>query len=141
MKHQYTEEDIMQALDTIAHGDSIRKASLELGVPRTTLQSRIYSHESHQIASEIQQKLAPVQEKRLVDWVLVQESLGLGLTHLQIKDFAQWLLAIQGDTTTLGKRWIQGFMKRNPILKTKKQYQINSTRVNRAIIDIIKSWF
>ena len=32
-------------------------------------------------------------------------------------------------------------MKRNPILKTKKQYQIDSARVNGATIDIIKSWF
>lgn len=141
MKHQYTEEDVMRALDAIGNGASTRKASLEWGVPRSTLQDRIRGHDNRQIGATHLQKLAPVQEKRLTDWVLIQESLGLSPTHSQIKDFAQRLLAVRGDTTTLGKRWIRGFLKRNPVLKTKKQYRIDSARVNGATIDIIKGWF
>ena len=34
-----------------------------------------------------------------------------------------------------------GFLRRNPILKTKKQLKIDSVRVNGATIDIIKAWF
>ena len=33
------------------------------------------------------------------------------------------------------------FIKRNPILKTKKQFQIDSICVNSAISDILKAWF
>jgi hypothetical protein len=66
----------------------------------------------------------------LTAWGLVKESLGLSPTHTQIKDFAQRLLAIRGDTTTLGKRWIQGFLRRNPVLKTKKQVNIDSIQAN-----------
>jgi hypothetical protein len=32
-------------------------------------------------------------------------------------------------------------LKRNPILKTKKQFKIDSARVNSATSDIIKPWF
>ena len=34
-----------------------------------------------------------------------------------------------------------GFLRRNPVLKTKKQFKIDSTRVNSATSDIIKAWF
>jgi 4-hydroxybenzoate polyprenyltransferase len=135
------EEDLLRALEAISQGDSIRKASLEWGIPRSTLQSRIYGHQTRQTGAEALQKLAPVQEKRLTDWILVQESLGLSPTHSQIKDFAQRLLTVRGDTTTLGKRWIRSFLKRNPILRTKRQYSIDSVRVNGATSEIIKLWF
>lgn len=141
MKPQYTEADMTSALASIANGASERKASLEWGIPRSTLRNRILGHESHQVAAEPLQKLAPIQEKRLTEWILVQESLGLSLTHSQIRDFAQRLLAVRGDTTTLGKRWIHGFLKRNPILRTKRQIRIDSARVNGATSDIIKGWF
>ena len=48
---------------------------------------------------------------------------------------------MQGDPTPLGKRWIHRFFKRNPVLKTKKQYTIDSVRVNGATTDVIKAWF
>jgi 4-hydroxybenzoate polyprenyltransferase len=36
---------------------------------------------------------------------------------------------------------MNNFLRRNPVLQTKKQYRIDSVRVNGATIDIIKSWF
>jgi 4-hydroxybenzoate polyprenyltransferase len=41
----------------------------------------------------------------------------------------------------LGKRWINGFLRRNPVLKTKKQFRIDFARVNSATSNIIKAWF
>jgi 4-hydroxybenzoate polyprenyltransferase len=88
-----------------------------------------------------QQRLSTVQEERLTEWVLTQESLGLGPTHGQIRDFTGRILRARGDNKPLGKRWMDGFLRRNPILKTKKQFHIDSARVNGATIDIIKKWF
>ena len=34
-----------------------------------------------------------------------------------------------------------GFLRRNPVLKTKKQLRIDSVRVNNVTSDIIKGWF
>ena len=42
------------------------------------------------------------------------------------------------DTVSLGKRWIAGFLRRNPVLKTKKQLRIDFVRVNSVTSDIIK---
>jgi 4-hydroxybenzoate polyprenyltransferase len=72
---------------------------------------------------------------------LTQEALGVPLTHGQIRQFATRLLEIKGDHKKLGKRWIESFLRRNPILRTKKARNIDSTRVNNATTAIIKSWF
>ena len=50
-------------------------------------------------------------------------------------------MATRHDVVLLGKRWMTGFLKRNPVLKIKKQFRIDSTRVNSATTDILKAWF
>ena len=36
---------------------------------------------------------------------------------------------------------MRGFLKRNPVLRTKKQLRIDSARINGATTDIITAWF
>lgn len=96
---------------------------------------------TRQKADVPKQRLSEVQEERLTNWGLVQEALGLCPTHAQIKDMAQRILTQRGDTISLGKRWVINFIRRNPILITKKDYKIDSARVNGATTDIIKAWF
>jgi hypothetical protein len=77
----------------------------------------------------------------LTDWVLVQESLGLSPTHAQIRAFAGCILVARDDGLLLGRQWMAGFLCWNPILKTKKQFRIDSVHVNSATSDILKAWF
>jgi len=81
MKPSYTEDDIQRALAEVAKGRSVRKACLDWGVPRGTLQDRIKGRVSLKEAHEPFQRLSPVQEQRLTDWILVQEALGRSPTH------------------------------------------------------------
>ena len=60
---------------------------------------------------------------------------------MQIRVFASRILAAWYDRLSLGKRWMTGFLCRNPVLKTKKQLRIDSVRVNGATSDILKTWF
>ncbi|KAF4781425.1 transposase [Colletotrichum scovillei] len=80
---QYTEDQLRQALEDISNGKSQKRASLEYGIPRTTL--------------------SPDQESKLAQWVRIQASLGLAPTHQQVKEFAERVLAAAGDTKPLGK--------------------------------------
>jgi hypothetical protein len=139
--HIYTEADIQKALSAITNGMSQKKAGLEYGVPRSTLQNRIKGHISRAEAHEPQQRLSTVQEEQLAKWVLVQESLGLAPTHSQIRAFAGRIVYAKGDATPLGKRWMAGFLRRNPVLKTKRQLRIDSGRVNGATTEVIKKWW
>jgi len=141
MKNRYTEYDMAQALDAVASGKSCRKAAIEWGVPRSTLQDRIDYNTNHQSAAEHLQRLPPILEDRLTKWVLTQEALGRSITHSQLKVFGERLCRLQNDDRPLGKRWIKRFLRRNPILKTKRQITVDSVRVNGATTDIIKAWF
>ena len=138
---QYTEDDIQEALDAIAKGISIKRAASNCGIPRSTLQERLSGRQPHQQASASQQRLSPTQEDHLAQWVLTQAALGLPPTHSQLKEFAQRVLDTQGDPQPLGKRWIQGFLRRNPSLKTQRSQSIDSHRASNASTDTIKPWF
>ncbi len=70
--------------------------------------------------------------------MLAQEALGVLLTHGQIRQFANQVLEIKGDSKLLGKRWMEGFLRRNPILRTKRAYNIDLVRVNKATTRVIK---
>lgn len=141
MKSRYTEHDVTQALIDVADGKSLRQAALEWGVPRSTLQGRLHNPTTHQQAASHLQRLPTMIEDRLTDWILTQETLGYSVTHAQVRTFGERLCALQGDNLPLGKRWVNRFFKRNPILSTKKQYSIDSVRVNNTTSDVIKLWF
>jgi hypothetical protein len=48
---------------------------------------------------------------------------------------------IKGDRKELRKRWIEGFLRCNHILRTKRARNIDSVSANGVITAIIKSWF
>ena len=98
----------------------MRRASLDWGPPRGTLEGRIKGHVSRSEGAAPLQRLSPIQEQRLIDWVLVQESLGLSLIYIQIRVFAGRILVARYNRLSLSKKWIAGFLCRNPVLKTKK---------------------
>ena len=63
----YTEKDIQNAIQDIEAGLSQRQAARVNGVPRSTLGTRIEGITTRLEAHEHKQKLAPGQEKYLVD--------------------------------------------------------------------------
>ena len=132
---------MITAINDVKNGKSICQASQDWGVPSSTLSDRIRGQENHNQASQSQQRLSTSQEERLTTWILAQEALGSPLTHVQIRQFADRLLIIKGDTQKLGKRWIKGFLRCNPILRTKRARNIDSVQVNGATTQVIKDWF
>ena len=129
--HQYSEQDLLTALSD----------SREWSVPFNTLRSRIQGSESHVIAAESQQRLSKTQEEHLNAWVLGQQALGVPLTNGQIRQFATRVLKLKRDRLELGKRYMEGFLRRNPILRPKRARKIDSGRVNGTTTSVIKSWF
>ena len=55
---QYTEEDLDSTIEAVAMGRSIRKAALEWGIPRATLQDRIAGAQPRSIAFSGLQRLS-----------------------------------------------------------------------------------
>lgn len=113
-----TEKSIASALEAIQNGLSQRKAAKRWGIPRSTLQKRLNGSQSRSDANEYLQRLSRQQESHLAEWVLVQSNLGLPLTRQQIQEFASRIVKQGGNDQPLGKRWIDGFLRRNPEIKT-----------------------
>jgi len=138
---RYTESDIHHALEAVASGGSIKKASRDWGVPRATLYNRMHGHECRKDAFSSLQRLSQTQENQLTEWILIQDAMGLPPTHSQIKQFAQRMLAVKGDHTQLGKHWMQAFLRLNPAVRTQKCHHRDSARVNGASTEVIRPWF
>ncbi|KAK2749934.1 transposase [Colletotrichum kahawae] len=62
---QYTEDEVIQALNDITNGVSTRTTSRRWGVPRSTLISRIKGHQPRQEAFQDLQRLSASQEASL----------------------------------------------------------------------------
>jgi plasmid maintenance system antidote protein VapI len=112
------EKSISSALEAIQNGISQRKAAKRWGIPRSTLQKRLNGSQSRSDANEYLQRLSRQQESHLAEWILVQNNLGLSLTRQQIKEFASRIVKEGGNDRPLGKRWIEGFLRRNPDIRT-----------------------
>ena len=114
---QYSEEDVNSALEAIEMGRSVRKAALDWGIPRATLRYRINGTQPRSTAFSRLQRLSHVQENHLTQWILTQAAVGLPPTHSQVRSFVCRILATKGDLSPLGKRWLKGFLRRNPVIK------------------------
>lgn len=115
-----TESDLTAALESVRSGRSVNAASRLWGVPRSTLRHRISGFPSKAKYAASSQRLSPLQEKHLTDWVLAQRALGFPPTHAQVREFASRVLGSSGDHRPLGKNWTEGFVQRNPALKPSK---------------------
>ena len=88
----YTEESLQRAILDVRTGISIHQAATSWGIPRSTLRSRLKGAEPRRLAASHLLRLSPESEARLVDWILIQESLGFAPTHAQIKYFVSKIL-------------------------------------------------
>ena len=72
----YDEVDMMIAMKKVQQGVPLRRAALMCGVPRSTLHNRMKDTTSRTVAFEHLQVLLRETEKRLAEWILVQQALG-----------------------------------------------------------------
>jgi 4-hydroxybenzoate polyprenyltransferase len=137
----YTEEIIRFAIQDVENGISLRKAAERWAIPRSTLHSRIHGRVTRNEANEHNQRLSPLQELHLVGWILGQGALGLAPTHQQVRELAARVVRAGGDDQPLGKAWMEGFLRRNPEVKTVRGKPIDSCRLNGATTKIVKEFF
>ena len=88
----YCEEDVNLAIQAVHMGRSIRKAALEWGVPRATLQDRLNGTPTMQVAKSGSQRLSPVLKDHVTQWILIQAAVSLPPTHAQVWEFVQRIL-------------------------------------------------
>jgi 4-hydroxybenzoate polyprenyltransferase len=138
---QYDEASLQAALKEVEAGVSQRKAAARWGVPRATIYNRINGRTTRTAIAEARQRLSKQQERHLAGWILTQDSLGLPPSHSQIQELAARILIESGDLEPIGKHWIEGFIRRNPEVKTLRGKRIDFLRINGATTDRVKDFF
>ena len=55
--------------------------------------------------------------------------------------FASRILLAGGSTAGVGKHWLEGFLRRNPHVRTLQTRRMDAARVNGATTEVIQAWF
>ena len=114
----YTEDTLAAAFNAVNSGTPFRRAAHDFGISLATLHDCRASRQLKTIVYMSQQKLSPIQENRLAEWICIQDVLGFAPTYTQIRTFANRILLADGSTASVGKYWLEGFLRRNPSVKT-----------------------
>ena len=140
-EREYTEADVARALFAMENGTSMRKAALDHNVPYSTIKDRKKGTLPATVAFESFQKLSQTQEKHLASWIIVQGAIGRPPTHAQVRAIAASMADPTGEVKTIGKHWLDAFLRRNPSIKVLRTKSIDAKRVNGASTDVISTWF
>lgn len=132
MTRVYTDKDLQQALQAVKGGTSQTRAADDHGIPRQTLNTRVKNPTSTSmgLAKEKCQRLPRDREKEVYDWALARacRSEPDPPTYLQIMDRVSCILEEDGDNEPLGKNWINGFIRRYPVVGVIKLKHPNHRR-------------
>lgn len=137
----YDPRSMEMAVDAVKGGKSIKSSSLEFKVPASTLKKRVKGIAFNDQAHSHRQSLSTKDEKYLAQWVLSQSSIGPYLTYQTLITCAEGIFLRNGSEKKLGKGWITGFLKRNPLVKGLRRSSLEKPRVEGTISGNIKQYF
>jgi len=117
---------------------TLKAAAAHFGVNRRTLGSRLNNtHQNHSEGALSKQRLSPAQEEELVRWILAEDSRGFPPSFARARQMASHMMAVGGDTAPLGKNWLQGFIRRNPQVKSTIGRPVELNRIKAATPEAI----
>ena len=134
-------ESALARLRSRTNRSSIRFIASRFGLPRSTLQDRLYGHPSLIEAHENLQKLSVEEEKSLKRYVQKLQAWGWPGAPEHIRYMATHLLRQKGDYRHLGVHWGEKFLSRHPELKTKYIPPLDKARASAETVPIIQGWF
>lgn len=135
----WSAKSLENALKDISKGKSVRKCSVEYGIPRRTLRDRIKRGNNKKPYSYCinVQVFTVEQEKTLADHAITLSKIFYGITRREFCSLA-YEFALKNnipnkfskESKMAGKNWYYGFMQRHPHISLKKP---EGTSLNRVI--------
>ena len=119
---KWSKESMVAAMKAVSKGSTIRKAALEHGVPRTTLQDRITGRVEHGCKPGAKPYLNKLEETNLANFLEIVSGIGYGKTKKQVKVMVE---KTARDKDVLRKRkisdgWFRRFIERQPQLSMRR---------------------
>jgi hypothetical protein len=113
-------------------------------VPKTTLLRRLRGTPSRSETVSVNQKLHPVEEQSLVQWILDLDRRGFPPQVIDVRWMADALLAGRGQDPPpppVGKNWVSRFVNSQSELQTKWNRKFHSQRARCEDSVAIAAWF
>jgi hypothetical protein len=122
---------------------SIRKAAEGFDVPRSTLTTRLYGINYRAEIRVNNHKLTVYKEKSLHEWIISLDDRGAAPRPNIVREVANILLKSRGSTPpiTVGKNWVENFVRRYPDLSTRFSRSYDYRRVLYEDKGTIRTWF
>jgi hypothetical protein len=119
---------------------SQRAAAKAYGIPRSTLSTRLNGVTNRRISHQHRQRLTPLQEDFLVDWILEEDARGYPPPHARAREMANRILRMNGDAQPVGKLWVSHFIKRQPRVASVIGRKIDAQRVEASTSDQLRAF-
>lgn len=142
-----SEDVIREAIGKIKRKElSITKASSQFNIPKGTLMNRLKNLHCKNVGSPT--VFSPTEEKSLVEALLIVSEWGFPFTGANVRNLAKNYLDSMGRNITSfgdfnlpGKKWLQGFLKRNKATLTLRTCQNLKTSKAKLSTDDVKNYF
>lgn len=134
---------LQQAIEDLQNdpSQSIRSIAKQYAVKEATIRGRMKGATTRAIAHEHEQRLSPLQEEFLVDWILEQDEHGYPPSHARARAMATRILQMNGQSAPLGNRWIQKFTTRNPRIASVIGRKIEAARIQGTTQEAIQEFY
>jgi len=134
---------VNDALAAFLAGDytSLRAAARAFGVPESTVRDRAHGSKTRAEARTSQQLLSVEQEEMLVRWILDLDMYGQAPNFAQLRAMAGLISAVSNGPSTVGKAYIQRFLKRHPEVKSKLGRKIGNKRSREVTEEAVRGWY
>ncbi|KAK8073319.1 transposase [Apiospora phragmitis] len=129
------------AFSLFNEGGGIRYSASETGLVHTTFRRRVLNLPTRREASERRQKLTKYEEDFIVAWILDEEAAGRAPSKKYTAGFAERVLQSRSPSETLGRNWIEGFIRRHKDIRTKVGRAVHPDRVKTVRADGIPAFY
>lgn len=144
-RKEYTEEDIVKALEAIENGMAQREASKLYRIPRATLQFRSSNKFNNKVSFGPNPILTSEEEAVLERWILTSHKKGFPRRMEDIQASVKYFLDATPRENPFqdnlpGRGWYQAFLKRHPNITLRTSEGITAASSVVAEADI-RNWF
>ena len=143
-RKQWTNIQMEKAMEAVKTGTGINRATMECGVPRTTLKDRMSGHVEHGINPGPLPYLNKEEEKELAVFLKKCASIGYGKTRKQVLAFVESYITnnkkgLKSSKITQG--WWRNFLERQKDLSLRRGDNTSQDRMDAINSETIEHYF
>ncbi|XP_031353826.1 uncharacterized protein LOC116180679 [Photinus pyralis] len=147
--NKYSEDQVMQALQDMEAGASLRATSKKHGIPRATLLRKSKTTGPLETKAGAPTVFDAKEEAILVKWVkamanagfpISKETLFFSVDKLATRMEKTFIGGKSRGSTMPGRKWYEGFMRRHPDIRERTSQNLTSAR-NKITQKDINQWF